>query len=73
MPCMKNIWLCSVILFCCVGVRAQDVPRVHKLQLWGTFTSNRKLVFIAGFTNGLLAGEGRPLCGDDSTEVSSLL
>jgi len=40
----------------------QYVPKIHKFQLWDTFNSNQKLVFIVGFTNGLLEGVGIKQC-----------
>jgi hypothetical protein len=72
MPSMKTIWLLSVILCCSAGMWAQDIPKLHKFQLWNTFTSNQKLVFITGFTNGLLAGAGLKQCTADKPSQALL-
>jgi hypothetical protein len=54
---MKTRFVAIVLLcLCTVGLSAEDIPRTHKFQLWGTLSAEvDKITFFIGFTNGLLA------------------
>ena len=54
---MKTL-LVAVVIFCLcgIGLSAENVPRTHKFQIWGTLNTDvEKIDFLMGFTNGLLA------------------
>ena len=52
---MKKLLAVALIMAACVCLSAEDIPRTHKFQLWGTFDNEtEKVVFFTGFTNGLL-------------------
>jgi hypothetical protein len=63
---MKTI-LVAVLLFCGAGLFADDIPRVHKFQLWGGMKTSDKQLFMMGFTNGLITGASAPRCNDNGT------
>jgi hypothetical protein len=54
---MKTLLVAVILVsFCGVGLAAENIPRTHKFQLWGTLDNeNDKLNFFLGFTNGLVA------------------
>jgi len=54
---MRTLLVGAILFcFCCTGLSAEDIPRTHKFQLWGTLGNEvDKVNFFVGFTNGLLA------------------
>lgn len=52
----KLLAVVLILAGCAIGLSAEDIPRVHKFQLWGTLgTEVDKINFFTGFTNGLFA------------------
>lgn len=63
---------------CCAGTLAQDVPnlrdvpKLHQFKLWNTLSNVDKLIFLTGFTNGLVAGAATKQCPANKPEQAAL-
>jgi hypothetical protein len=75
---MKKRLVLTGVLGCCAWMSAQevpnlrDVPKIHQFRLWNTLNQVSKLDFLAGFTNGFLAGAAVKQCAADKATKALL-